>query len=107
MGMIFPRSENVLWIMAVGLGFCMAPVWPTGFTLVGQSMQLTGRLSGLVLLGDSFGGMVLPWLVGWVIGSTSPRAMLTLIFASLVLNFLAFTALLRLGRAKTGQATGA
>ena len=82
--------------MAIGLGFCMAPVWPTGFTLAGQSINLTGRLSGIILLGDSFGGMVLPTLVGQVIEGSGPRAMVYLVFGSLVLNLLAFTGMLRL-----------
>ncbi len=94
-GMLFPASPGILWMMAIGLGFCMAPVWPTGFTLAGQSIPLSGKLSGLVLLGDSFGGMVLPWLVGQVIDSAGPQAMLYLIFASLILNFASFAGLLR------------
>jgi FHS family Na+ dependent glucose MFS transporter 1 len=100
LGMIFFNSSTVLWLMAIGLGFCMAPIWPTGFTLAGQSINLTGRLTGIILLGDSFGGMVLPSAVGQVIESTGPRAMVYLIFGSLVLNLLAFTGMLRLRPAK-------
>jgi len=96
-GILFPGSRSMLWFMALGLGFCMAPIWPTGFTMAGQSIPMTGRMSGIVLLGDSFGGMVLPWLVGQVIGTAGPRLMLPLIFGSLVLCFLAFGILLRLG----------
>ena len=99
-GMIFSSSGTVLWIMAIGLGFCMAPVWPTGFTLAGQSIHLTGRLTGIILLGDSFGGMVLPSAVGQVIESTGPRAMVYLIFGSLVFTLLAFFGMLRLRPAK-------
>lgn len=97
-GILFPGSRSILWIIALGLGFCMAPIWPTGFTLASQSIHMTGRISGIVLLGDSFGGMVLPWLVGQLIGTTGPRAMVPLIFGSLVLCFLAFVVLLRLGK---------
>jgi FHS family Na+ dependent glucose MFS transporter 1 len=100
LGMIFSNSSTILWVMAIGLGFCMAPVWPTGFTLAGQSINLTGRLTGIILLGDSFGGMVLPSAVGLVIESTGPRAMVYLIFGSLVLNLLAFFGMLRLRPAK-------
>ena len=100
LGIIFFNSSVVLWLMAIGLGFCMAPIWPTGFTLAGQSINLTGRLTGIILLGDSFGGMVLPSAVGQVIESTGPRAMVYLIFGSLVLNLLAFFGMLRLRPAK-------
>ena len=96
LGMLFSGSSIALWLMAVGLGFCMAPVWPTGFTLAGQSIALTGKLTGIILLGDSFGGMVLPTLVGKVIEGSGPRSMVYLVFASLVLNLLAFTGMLHL-----------
>jgi FHS family Na+ dependent glucose MFS transporter 1 len=93
---LFPNSSLLLWVMAFGLGFCMAPIWPTGFTLAGQSMNLTGRLAGIILLGDSFGGMVLPSVVGGVIESAGAHAMVLLIFCSLVLTLLAFLGILRL-----------
>jgi len=46
----------------------------------------------VILLGDSFGGMVLPTLVGKVIEGSGPRFMVYLVFGSLVLNFLALRA---------------
>jgi FHS family Na+ dependent glucose MFS transporter 1 len=101
LGMAFSGSEVALWTMAIGLGFCMAPIWPTGFTLAGQSINLTGRVTGIILLGDSFGGMVLPSLVGKVIEGSSPHAMVYVVFGSLVLNLLAFAFMLRLHPVKT------
>ncbi|MGA2489670.1 MAG: MFS transporter [Anaerolineales bacterium] len=95
-GMLFSGSSTALWLMAIGLGFCMAPIWPTGFTLAGQSIDLTGRVTGIILLGDSFGAMVLPTLVGKIIVGSGPRAMLYLVFGSLVLNLLAFIGMLYL-----------
>jgi FHS family Na+ dependent glucose MFS transporter 1 len=95
LGMLFSGSSTALWLMAIGLGFCMAPIWPTGFTLAGQSVNLTGRLAGVILLGDSFGGMVLPTLVGKVIETSGPPAMIYLVFGSLVLTLLAFAGMLR------------
>jgi len=95
LAIILPSSIWVLWIMALGLGFCMAPIWPTGFTLAGQSFKLTAQASGIILLGDSLGGMVLPSAVGQVIEATGPQAMVYLVFSSLVLNLLAFAGMLR------------
>jgi FHS family Na+ dependent glucose MFS transporter 1 len=100
-----PDSSVVLWSVALGLGFCMGPLWPTGFTMAGQSLTLTASLSGLILLGDSFGGMVLPWLVGQAITVMGPRALIYLVLGSLVGNLLAFVAMLRWRRASTTNAT--
>ena len=105
LGMMFANSSTVLWLMVIGLGFCMAPVYATGFTLAGQSMALTGLLTSIILLGDSLGGMVLPSVVGQVIESSGPQAMVYLIFGSLVLNLLAFFGILRLRPAKPSPST--
>jgi FHS family Na+ dependent glucose MFS transporter 1 len=87
---IRPDSRVVLWIVVCGVGFGMAPLWPTGFTLAGQSLPLTASVSGMILLGDSVGGMVLPWLVGHVLDATGPRALIYLVFGSLVGTGVAF-----------------
>ena len=96
LGLAFPGSRTVLWLMAAGLGFCMGPIWPTGFNLVGQSLEMTGRISSIILLGDSLGNMVLPWLVGQVIGAAGARAMVFLIAGSMLLTGAAYGAILRL-----------
>ena len=96
LALFFPGSSSALWTASIGLGFCMAPIWPTGFTLAGQSIDLSGKLSGLILLGDSIGGMVLPSALGKVIEAAGPRAMVYLIFTSLGLVLIAFAGMLRL-----------
>jgi FHS family Na+ dependent glucose MFS transporter 1 len=90
-----PGSSAVLWAAAVALGFCLAPIYATGFTLAGQSVQLSARVSGVILLGDSLGGLLLPYLVGPVIERFGPRALTYLIFGSLACCALAFLNLLR------------
>jgi FHS family Na+ dependent glucose MFS transporter 1 len=93
---LLPGSQGLLWLLAVGLGFCMAPLWPTGFTLAGQSINMTGRISGIVLMGDSFGGMVLPWLAGRVIGTAGAQVLIYLVFGAMLMNMLAFVGMLSL-----------
>lgn len=90
-----PSSHTVLWLATAGTGFFMAPVWPTGFTLAGQSIPLSGRVSALILLGDSFGGMILPTLVGRAMTALGAGAMTYLVATSLALTLLAFAFLAR------------
>jgi FHS family Na+ dependent glucose MFS transporter 1 len=92
---VFADSTAVLWVAALGAGFCMAPVYPSGFTLAVQGFKLTARASSVILLGDSFGGMILPWLVGQVLEIAGPRALVYLVFGSLICDLLAFVGLLR------------
>ena len=59
-----PGSPVVLWITAIGVGFTMAPMWPSGYNLAVQSIRLTAGIGAVILLGDSIGAMVLPGLTG-------------------------------------------
>jgi FHS family Na+ dependent glucose MFS transporter 1 len=95
---LVPGSSAVLWIAAAGTGFCMAPIWPTGYTLAGQSLRLTARVSSLILLGDGIGGMVLPGLMGLLMERAGSAAMPPVVLASLAATFLAFLAILLFGR---------
>jgi len=103
--MAVPLSGPVLWAAAVALGFAMAPLWPSGFTLAGQVVALTASTSALVLLGDSFGGMILPSLTGGIMErfqAGGPRALAAslplLVFASLLVCLATYLALSALGR---------
>jgi FHS family Na+ dependent glucose MFS transporter 1 len=100
-----PLSSSLLWVSAIALGFAMAPLWPSGYTLSGQVLALTASTSALVLLGDSFGGMVLPSLTGKIMEgfrAGGPRALAAslplLVFASLLVCLASFLALSALGR---------
>ncbi len=104
---ILQPSSTFVWILAAALGFCMAPIWPSGFTLAGQSVRLTSRVSGIILLGDSLGFMVLPWVVGQVLQGVGPQAMTPLVFMSLVGNLAAFAAIMRLRRTLPDRAVTA
>jgi FHS family Na+ dependent glucose MFS transporter 1 len=95
---LVPGSAAVLWITAAGAGFCMAPLWPSGYTLAGQSIRLTARVSGLILLGDSIGGMVLPGLMGLLMERAGAAAMTPVVLGSIAATFLAFLAILFFGK---------
>lgn len=92
---VFPGSPAALWVSALALGLFMAPVYPSGFTLAVQGLKLTAVASSIILMGDSCGGMLLPWLVGTVLGAVGPRAMVYLVLASLLFDGVAFVALVR------------
>jgi len=88
--LLLPSSSAALWTATIGLGLCMAPIYPTAFTLAGQLIHMTARSASLVLLGDSFGAMLLPWLVGAVLDATGPQALTYLVFASLLAGLVVF-----------------
>jgi FHS family Na+ dependent glucose MFS transporter 1 len=106
---LFPYSPSTMWIAAAGTGLCMAPVWPSGFTLAGQSLTLTARISGFILLGDSLGGMILPGLAGWIMQQAGAPVMPRWVFLSVAATFLAYIGILffrGLGRKEMVAAPG-
>lgn len=86
-------SPLVLWVAAAGVGFSMAPIWPSGYTLAVQSIRLTARVSSVIMLGDSVGGMVMPGLTGLFMERTGAAAMTWLVVASVIATFAAFVAI--------------
>ncbi len=93
------NSITLLWGCTVALGFFMAPVWPTGYNLAGQSVKLTATISSIILLGDSMGGMILPSATGQIVERFGAPMMTWLVLASLVGNIIMFTLLLRFRKA--------
>jgi len=91
---VFADSAMVLWGAALVVGFCMAPVYPSGFTLAVRGFKLPARASSIILLGDSCGGMILPWLMGHALEAAGPRAMVYLVLGSLMCDLLAFVGLI-------------
>lgn len=94
-----PNSLTVLWIATVAVGFFMAPVWATGYNLVGQSIKMTATVSSLIILGDSFGGVVLPWVTGQAIERFGAHTMPWLVISSFAINGLIFVIMLMQSRA--------
>ncbi len=98
--LFLPVSIASLWISPIALGFFMAPIFPTAFSWTSQSIPLSGKLTGILFLGDSIGAMLLPWLVGQVIDIKGTAAMVSLISGALLLNLIAYFGLLAAHRIK-------
>jgi FHS family Na+ dependent glucose MFS transporter 1 len=89
----FPASPEVMWLSVAGIGFSMAPIWPSGYNLAVQSIHLTARRGAVIMLGDSIGGMVLPGLMGLFIERAGAEAMTKLVLASMGATAIAFGAI--------------
>jgi FHS family Na+ dependent glucose MFS transporter 1 len=108
----FPATEyRPLLVASAALGFCLAPIWPTGFSLAGQIIPMTAFASGLVLLGDSLGGLLLPSSAGKLMDlmkEGGPRilslSLPVLVFGSMALVLLAYLALIASARPRCAPA---
>lgn len=87
--LLFKDSAPLLWIGSIGLGLCMASVFPTFLTLAEERMHVSGAMTGWFLVGASVGGMIMPWLIGQAFVGIGATAMMWLILGALTLNLLA------------------
>lgn len=90
-GMIlFSRSLAALWVSTIGLGLCLASLFPTWLTFAGRRIQITGKVNGIFFASTALGGMTIPWLSGQVFAIGGPRAMIVLLFSILLVASLVF-----------------
>lgn len=68
----FPAAAWAMWLGTIGLGFSMAPIFPTTLAMAERNMPVTGKTTGWFFAGASLGGMTLPWLVGQLFDLTGP-----------------------------------
>lgn len=67
-----PSSLTLLWFGAIATGLAMAPVFPNTFGFANRRLRMTGRVTGLFLVGSSAGGIFWPWLIGQFFKSHGP-----------------------------------
>lgn len=78
---LWPASALATWIGALGLGLGMASIFPSALAFAEQHMTLHGRITRWFFVGTGAGGMLLPWLVGFLFERLGPQV---LIYALLV-----------------------
>jgi len=78
---IFVPAEFAMWAGAFGIGFCIAPLFPTMISFAETRMAITGKVTSVFLAGSSIGGMTLPWIIGQVFVPVGPVTMVWAVFA--------------------------
>lgn len=82
-------STLALWIGSLGLGLCMASIFPAILMLAGERMRVTGAITGWFLVGSGAGNMLLPWLIGQAFVLAGPQAMPLIVLVDVIILFLA------------------
>ena len=91
--LLWPASSAALWVGTIVMGLSIASVFATGMAFADQWLNLTGAMTGWILVGSGIGGMVSPWLIGQLFESIGPRITMPVL---LVNNLIAFGLLLAL-----------
>ena len=95
---LWPDSVTAIWIATFGCGFSLAGLFPGTITLASEHLHLTGVVTGLFLVGSSFGAMVLPWLIGQFFESVGPRVLPAFLTAAIVGSIVLLAAIMILLR---------
>lgn len=98
---IFIISTNI-WVIVgcmIGLGFCLAGVFPTTVANVGNLIKGSGLGMGILLAISGLGGIVAPYIIGAVAEKSGIAGGMATITGSVVLMFL-FTLVNRLRKPK-------
>ncbi len=91
--LVWPASTAALWAGTILMGLSIASVFATGMAFAEQRLRLTGNMTGWILVGGGFGGMIFPWLIGQLFERISPHITMPVLLAS---NLVAFGLLLAL-----------
>ena len=83
--LLLPHSPTAIWVGTIGVGFSMASMFPMMMTLAERRLGLTGKITGLFLIGASLGGMTVPWLIGQLFEGVGPVVTMWVILVVMVL----------------------
>lgn len=84
---IWHDSATALWIGTLGLGLCMASIFPTVMMLANERIRITGTITGLFLVGSALGSATLPTAIGQVFEQT-PQIMPIIILVGTIMMVL-------------------
>jgi len=99
--LIWSDSAAADWTGSISFGFFLASIFPSTITLASRTMKLTGKVTGVFLVGASAGAMLLPWLIGQLFEPVGPWVTMVLILGSIVLASFIMAAIILVQRRST------
>jgi FHS family Na+ dependent glucose MFS transporter 1 len=84
--LLFAQSYAATWIGTIGLGLSMASFFPTMLAYAARRMATRGSITRWFFVGSGAGGMLLPWLIGQLFETFSPRVILVVILTDILLT---------------------
>ncbi len=91
---LFPEQNWSVWVGTAGVGLSLAAIFPTTYNYIQKTTQLSGKQNGMVWSVGSMGGIILPLLIGWGIGTLRATSMMVFVLLSWSLALILFLTLL-------------
>ena len=74
--MLLPAWPSAIWVGTIGLGLSIASLFPTSLNFAERRIPISGRVTGIFLVGANAGAMTLPWVIGQLFESIGPQSMI-------------------------------
>ncbi|KAM4633642.1 sodium-dependent glucose transporter 1 [Polymixia lowei] len=101
---LFSRNNVVLWVCTGLYGASMATTFPSGISWVEQYTAVTGRSAATFVVGAALGEMVLPALLGFLLGRFQEQPLLMyLSLGAATITSILFPVMYKLASAPSGQ----
>jgi FHS family Na+ dependent glucose MFS transporter 1 len=92
--LIWPSSEIMMWIGSVGFGLSLSSVFPTLMALSETRLMVTGKVTSLFFVGVSFGGIVMPMLLGQIFDFIGSYYVMVALFAATIIGLVVLLAVI-------------
>ena len=86
LGFVFFRNQySIIFIATLLTGFAIGPLFPNTLLLLKEKVVLSGKMSGVVFAFSETGSMVIPWIIGQMLGRLGLNVFLYGIFSQLII----------------------
>lgn len=96
--LIFIHSKVAIWIVVSFYGFFISVAFPTAMTLTETYVSLTGKLTSVMVVGASFGEMLVPLLVAVLLDKKGPDYLVWMLLLCSVAGFSCYCGILTIGK---------
>jgi FHS family Na+ dependent glucose MFS transporter 1 len=92
-------AQIMAWLAICGIGFFVAPIFPTALSYLGSRIGITGKLTSFIFIMANLGGMIFPFLAGQMF---EPMGVFTLRWMLLILSALCLAVFVVLDQTSAG-----
>ncbi len=86
----FPNMFYMVWIGTAVAGLFMGSVFPFLISFTDQTIGISGKMSGVLFAGTSFGGMLMPYINGQIFETFRPPTAMMSMLSTIVITFFIF-----------------
>jgi FHS family Na+ dependent glucose MFS transporter 1 len=100
--LLWPNDKIIVWVVSAGFGLSLSSVFPTLMAMGETRMKVTGKVTSLFFIGASFGGLLMPMLLGQIFDYVGSYYVMAALFAATFLGLMVLLSVLFVSK-KVGE----